>query len=116
MPSIRRIVVSFLFFFFVASVACGSDESAGPSGPPCEQLSTRFCDKARVCSPDPNQQTSCRWFYGTGNSLGRNCPVCEKGIVDRLCNDPTKSPSQIDRCAAIFDQAACEPSNDGPGV
>ncbi len=112
--SIQRIAI-FTSFFLLLIVACSSEES-GPTGPPCEQLSKRFCDKARSCAPDPDQQGACRWFYGTGNSLGRNCSVCEGGIIDRLCNDPTKSASQIDRCAAIFDQAACEPSNDGPGA
>ncbi|MDX2090312.1 MAG: hypothetical protein SFX73_20800 [Kofleriaceae bacterium] len=118
------------FVFVVALTACGDDAGGGTpgkdasgeadaplSGPLCEQLAMRMCNKARECAPNPNASTACRWYYDGFSSLGRNCVVCEGGLVDRFCNDPTKSMAQVEACSAAFDQAVCEtPSGEQPGV
>src|ERR1041384_6642488 len=91
--------------FLLALAACGGDDTGGLSGPPCEQLAQRMCDAARDCSgSDPR----CRWTYDNGDSLERNCVVCESGLIDRFCHDTTKTADMIDACAAAFDTATCE--------
>jgi hypothetical protein len=95
--------------------ACGGGES-DLSGPPCEQLAQRMCNAARDCAADPDAQGACRWQYNQQSELGRNCSVCEFGLVERFCQDPTKTPSMIDACAAALDTATCDLNTDNEDV
>jgi hypothetical protein len=96
----------------------GDDDDGGASAPACERLAKRMCDAARSCVADPSAGGfSCRWYYSSGNSLGRNCPVCEGGLVNRFCDDPTKTAAMIDACLADIEGVACEtPEGDEPGA
>lgn len=103
------------FTILLGMAACGDDGGSGApdavlSGPPCEQLAQRMCNAARACTATSADPTECHWSYGQDNmsGLGRNCAVCEGGLIERFCEDPTKTADMIAACAAALDPTACE--------